>query len=71
MKWVGLILVAGLVPLYPMAVAFRLDLLTTEMMIHIGLRFLVGFFLLGILVFYKQKIKFITSAYIIVGLILA
>ncbi|MDO9254231.1 MAG: hypothetical protein Q7U54_01875, partial [Bacteroidales bacterium] len=58
---------AGLILLYFIDSAFKLNPFNSEMLIHSGLRFLAGFLVLGIGVFYahQNRLKFA------IGLILA
>lgn len=71
MKWVGAILFAGLIPLYFLLAAFKLHLDNWEIVIHIAIRFLLGFAILGVFVFYEHALKLKSSVYIIIGLVLA
>jgi hypothetical protein len=57
MKLVSIVIITGMVLLYFIDVAFKLNPFNVEMLIHSGLRFLVGFLVLGIGVFYAHKIK--------------
>lgn len=70
MKLIGLILFLGLVALYFLDAAFRLEMMTFEMLGHIALRFFTGFLILGIGVFYEHTIRFRSSVYIILVLLL-
>jgi len=70
MKLTGLILFLGLIILYFLDAAFRLEMLSLEMLGHIGLRFLIGFLILGIGVFYEHAIRFKSSVFIILALAL-
>jgi len=70
MKLTGLILFLGLIILYFLDAAFRLEMLSMEMLGHIGLRFLIGFLILGIGVFYEHAIRFKSSVLIILALVL-
>jgi len=70
MKLTGLILFLGLIILYFLDAAFRLEMLSMEMLGHIGLRFLIGFLILGIGVFYEHAILFKSSVLIILALVL-
>jgi hypothetical protein len=57
MKLVGIVIIVGLILLYFMDVAFKLNPFTVEMLIHSSLRFLTGFLVLGIGVFYARQIR--------------
>jgi hypothetical protein len=70
MKLTALILSLGLIILYFLDAAFRLEMLTWEMIGHIALRFLIGFMILGIGVFYEHAIRFKSSMFIILALAL-
>jgi hypothetical protein len=71
MKWVVLILVFGLIPLYFLGAAFKLHLLTAEMSTHLAIRFFAGFIILGVIVFYERLVKFKHSIIILFALVLA
>jgi hypothetical protein len=70
MKLIGFILFLGLILLYFLDAAFRVELLTLEMLGHISLRFFTGFAILGIGVFYQHAIRFKSSMIIILALLL-
>ncbi|MGR8952091.1 MAG: hypothetical protein ACU83V_06735 [Gammaproteobacteria bacterium] len=70
MKLIGLILFLGLIILYFLDAAFRIEMLTLEMLGHIGLRFFTGFMILGVCVFYEHRIRFKSSVFIILALLL-
>jgi hypothetical protein len=70
MKLMGLILFLGVVILYFLDAAFRLEMLTLEMLGHIALRFFAGFLILGIGVFYEHTLRFKSSLYLILALLL-
>ena len=55
MKLVG-VTVIGLILLYFVTAAFKIDLFNAEMLVHSGLRFFAGFLVLGIGVFYAHQI---------------
>jgi len=57
MKLVSSVIIAGIVLLYFVDSAFKLNTFDPEMLIHSGLRFFTGFLVLGIGVFYAHKIK--------------
>ncbi len=71
MKLIGIVTVAGLMLLYFMDAAFKLDLMNLEMLTHSALRFFTGFILIGIGVFYAHKIKLKNAIYLILALVLA
>ncbi|WP_340121579.1 hypothetical protein [Methylobacter svalbardensis] len=57
MKLVSIVIVVGFILLYFIDSAFKLNPFNVEMLIHSGLRFLTGFMVLGIGVFYAHQIK--------------
>ena len=71
MKLIGIVTVVGLMLLYFMDAAFKLQLMNLEMLTHSALRFFTGFILIGIGVFYAHKIKLKNAVYLILALVLA
>ncbi len=71
MKLIGIVTIAGLILLYFMDAAFKLQIMNLEMLIHSALRFFTGFILIGIGVFYAHKIKLKSAVYLILALVLA
>lgn len=61
----------GMTIMYFMGIAFHIDYFTEEMLIHNGLRFAIGFFLLGVWIWYKHKPTFKIGAYIILVICLS
>ncbi|MDO9270688.1 MAG: hypothetical protein Q7T96_16420 [Methylobacter sp.] len=70
MKLVSII-IAGLILLYFIDSAFKLNPFNAEMLIHSGLRFLAGFLILGIGVFYAHQIRLKFAVCLILALVLA
>jgi hypothetical protein len=70
-KILAVVIVLGLIPIYLMDVAFRIDTLTSELLIHGAIRFFTGFFLIGIVYFYEHKIKLKSLVYLILAMLLA
>ncbi|MDP1666534.1 MAG: hypothetical protein Q8L79_15600 [Methylobacter sp.] len=70
MKLVSIIIV-GLILLYFIDSAFKLNPFNVEMLIHSGLRFLAGFLILGIGVFYAHQIRLKFAICLILALALA
>lgn len=70
MKLIGLIILLGVVLLYFLDAAFRLEMLTLEMLGHITLRFFIGFMILGICVFYGHVMRLKHSLWILLVLLL-
>lgn len=71
MKLVSIVIIAGLILLYFMDVAFKLNPFNAEMLIHSGLRFLTGFLILGIGAFYAHKIRLKFALALVLTLALA
>lgn len=71
MKLISLVMVLGLIVLYFMDIAFRIDMMNWEMLIHSALRFFTGFILLGIGVFYAHTLKFKSAVILVLVLVLA
>ena len=71
MKIVAVIIVLGLVPVYFMGAAFKIEPLSTELLIHGAIRFFTGFVIIGIVFFYEHKIKFKSLVYLVLAMILA
>lgn len=66
-----IVFLAGLIALYFVDAAFKLNIFDTELFIHSLIRFVTGFLILGIAVFYAHVIRFKISIYIVLTLILA
>ncbi|MGZ4981532.1 MAG: hypothetical protein ACXV8P_11890 [Methylobacter sp.] len=71
MKLISTVIIAGLILLYFIDSAFKLNPFNAEMLIHSGLRFFTGFLVLGIGVFYAHKIKLIIALCLVLALTLA
>ena len=71
MKLVSLVMIAGLILLYFVDAAFKLQILNWEMLIHSAIRFFTGFILIGIGVFYAHKIRLKSAVYLVLALVLA
>ncbi len=71
MKLVGIVIILGLILLYFIDAAFKLNPFNAEMLIHSGLRFLTGFLILGIGVFYAHQIRLKFAIGLILVLVLA
>ena len=61
----------GLILLYFVNAALKIDIFNLEMFIHSGIRFFTGFLILGIGFFYEQKIGFKIALYLVLALVLA
>ena len=57
MKLLSIVIIAGIILLYFVDSAFKLNTFDPEMLIHSGLRFFIGFLILGIGVFYAHEIR--------------
>ncbi len=64
-------MIAGLILLYFVDAAFKIQIMNWEMLIHSALRFFTGFILIGIGVFYAHKIRFKSAVYLVLALVLA
>jgi len=71
MKLVSIVIIVGLILLYFVDSAFKLNPFNVEMLIHSGLRFFTGFIILGISAFYAHKIKLKFAVCLVLALILA
>lgn len=71
MKLVGAVTAIGLVLLYFIDSAFKINPFNLEMLLHSGLRFLTGFLVLGIGVFYAHKIRLKYALWLVMALALA
>ena len=70
MKLVSLVMIAGLVLLYFVDAAFKIQIMNWEMLIHSALRFFTGFILIGVGVFYAHKIRLRSAVYLVLLLVL-
>jgi len=70
-KIVAVIIVLGLIPVYLMGAAFKIDTMSTELLIHGALHFFTGFVIIGIVFFYEHKIKFKSLVYLVLAMFLA
>jgi hypothetical protein len=71
MKSVSMVMIAGLILLYFVDAAFKIQIMNWEMLIHSAIRFFTGFILIGIGVFYAHKIRLKSAVYLILVLVLA
>jgi hypothetical protein len=71
MKLVSIVIIMGLILLYFIDMAFKLNPFNAEMLMHSGLRFLTGFLILGIGVFYAHKVRLKFAIGLILALVLA
>lgn len=71
MKILAVIMVIGLIPIYLMGAAFKIDVLSMELLTHSAIRFFTGFVIIGIVFFYEHKIKFKSLVFLVLGMFLA
>jgi hypothetical protein len=71
MKLVSIAIIVGLILLYFVNAAVKIDIFNREMLIHSGIRFFTGFIILGISCFYEHKFKFKISIMLVLLLVLA
>jgi hypothetical protein len=71
MKLVSIAIFVGLILLYFVNAALKINIFNWEMLIHSSIRFFTGFIILGIGCFYEHKIKLKISVYLVLALILA
>ena len=71
MKLISIVTIAGLILLYFVDAAFKIQIMNWEMLTHSALRFFTGFVLIGIGVFYAHKIKLKNAVYLVLLLVLA
>jgi H+/Cl- antiporter ClcA len=71
MKLISCALIAGLVALYFMDIAFRINPFNWEMLTHSAIRFVLGFLLLGIGVFHAHTLKLKSALIVALVLVLA
>jgi hypothetical protein len=71
MKSVSISIIMGLILLYFVNAAVKIDIFNWEMLIHSGIRFFTGFIILGIGYFYEHKIKLKVSLYLVLAIVLA
>ncbi|MGR9072075.1 MAG: hypothetical protein ACU833_03305 [Gammaproteobacteria bacterium] len=70
MKIVWTVFLIGLVLLYFVNAALRIEIMNLEMLTHSLIRFFIGFFILGIWCLSSQKLKLKYSIYLILALLL-
>ena len=71
MKLIGIVMIAGLILLYFVDAAFKIQIMNWEMLTHSALRFFTGFILIGIGVFYTHKIRLKSAVFLVFALVLA
>jgi hypothetical protein len=71
MKLVYTAIIVGLVLLYFVNAAVKIDIFNWEMLIHSSIRFFTGFIILGIGYFYEHRLPLKISVYMILALLLA
>jgi hypothetical protein len=71
MKLVSIVMIAGLILLYFVDAAFKIQIMNWEMLIHSALRFFTGFILIGVGVLYAHKIRLTSAVFLVLALVLA
>ena len=71
MKLVSMVMIAGLILLYFVDAALKIQIMNWEMLIHSTIRFFTGFILIGIGVFFAHKIRLKSAVYLVLALVLA
>lgn len=71
MKLINIALIVGLILLYFVNAALKINIFDLEMFIHASIRFFTGFIVLGIGYFYEHKIQLKISVYLVLALVLA
>ena len=71
MKTILPIVIFGLIVLYFMDVAFVIENWTMEMFVHNTVRFVSGFVILGIWVWYQHRLKLKVALYVILALLVS
>lgn len=66
-----IVVLAGLILLYFVDAALKLNIFESELFVHSAIRFITGFLVLGIGVFYAHIIRFKISIYLVLALVLA
>lgn len=71
MKLISIAVFVGLILLYFVDQALKINIFDWEMLIHSGIRFFTGFIILGIGYFYEHKLNLKVSVYLVLVLVLA
>lgn len=71
MKWVGVVTLIGLILLYFINAAFKIEFSDLEMLIHSTIRYFTGFIIFGIFCFYGHSLRFKNAVYLVLILLLA
>jgi hypothetical protein len=71
MKAFSVVIGIGLLLLYFVDAALKIQLFTAEMFIHSGIRFFTGFVILGIGVFYEHILKLKSAIFAVLALVLS
>lgn len=71
MKSTTAAIIVGMILLYFIDTAFKISIFEFELLIHSLLRFVAGFVLLGIGVFFTHKLTLKTAVYVVLALVLA
>lgn len=68
-KLVNISLIAGLILLYFVNAALKVNIFNWEMLIHSGIRFFLGFLVLGVGYFYEHKLNLKIAIILVLGLL--
>jgi FtsH-binding integral membrane protein len=71
MKLISIVMIAGLILLYFVSAAFKIQIMSWEMLVHSILRFLTGFILIGVSVLYAHKLRLRSAVFLVLVLVLA
>lgn len=71
MKTILPVVIIGLIVLYFLDAAFQIDNLNLEMLVHNTVRFVSGFVILGIWVWYKHRLKLKVALYFLLALLIS
>jgi len=71
MKIAGIVTVLGIILLYFVVMALKIDFFSVEMLIHSVIRFATGFIIFGVSVFYAHLIRFKSAIFLAMALVLA
>ena len=70
MKLIGIVTIVGLILLYFVDAAFKIQIMRWEMLTHSAIRFFMGFVLIGVGVLYAHKIKLKSAVFLVLLLVL-
>jgi hypothetical protein len=70
MKWISFTALLGFIILYFIDAAFKLSIFNGELFVHSAIRFVTGFILVGVGVFYTHKLGLKSAAFLILAIVL-